>query len=112
LSGSRQIGEPLEWQLGTIFRSSEQRLTGARGRAVIRTMFARIADTANSEQRDTADAASDLGPITQTLTYSGEPRVIARLDMGAMVRLAQTTNAVLVLDCGVGETRTGVFRKC
>jgi hypothetical protein len=26
LSGSHQIGEPLEWELGTIFRGSEQRL--------------------------------------------------------------------------------------
>jgi uncharacterized membrane protein len=78
--------------------------TGARGRAVIRTMFVPIADPANGAQQDAVDAASELGPVTQTLTYSGEPRVIARLDIGALVRLAQTTNAVLVLDCGVGET--------
>jgi uncharacterized membrane protein len=78
--------------------------TGARGRAVIRNMFVPIADSAKGTQQDAADAASDLGPVTQTLTYSGEPRVIARLDIGALVRLAQTTNAVLVLDCGVGET--------
>ena len=78
--------------------------TGARGRAVIRTMFVPIADSATGAQQDAVDAASDLGPVTQTLTYFGEPRVIARLDIGALVRLAQTTDAVLVLDCGVGET--------
>jgi uncharacterized membrane protein len=78
--------------------------TGARGRAVIRTMFVRIAESGNGERRAVVDVASDLGPVTQTLTYSGEPRVIARLDIAAMVHLAQATNAVLVLDCGVGET--------
>jgi uncharacterized membrane protein len=78
--------------------------TGARGRAVIRTMFVPIANSANGEQRAAVDAASDLGPVTQTITYSGEPRVIARLDIGAMVRLAQSANAVMVLECGVGET--------
>jgi uncharacterized membrane protein len=78
--------------------------TGARGRAVIRTMFVRIAESGNGERRAVVDVASDLGPVTQTLTYSGEPRVIARLDIAAMVHLAKATNAVLVLDCGVGET--------
>jgi hypothetical protein len=77
---------------------------GARGRAVIRTMFVPIADSTNGERQDAVDAASDLGPATQTLTYSGEPRVIARLDIGAIVRLAQAANAVLVLECGVGES--------
>jgi len=45
--------------------------TGARGRAVIRTMFVPIADPANGAQQDAVDAASELGPVTQTLTYSG-----------------------------------------
>ena len=49
-----------------------------------------------ASDEDAVDAASDLGPVTQTLTYSGEPRVIARLDIGALVRLAQTANAVVV----------------
>ncbi len=33
---------------------------------------------------------ADLGPVTQTLIYSGEPRVIARFDISALVRLAQS----------------------
>jgi uncharacterized membrane protein len=80
------------------------RITGDRGRAVIRSMFARIPDGASTAPRDAADPTADLGPATQTLSYSGEPRVIARLDIPALVRLAQTANVTLVVDCGVGET--------
>ena len=47
------------------------------------------------DEQDAASAA-DLGPVTQTLAYSGEPRVIARFDIDALVRLAQSANAVRV----------------
>jgi uncharacterized membrane protein len=46
----------------------------------------------------------NLGPPTQTLTYAGEPRVIASFDINALVRLAQRSNAVVTIECGVGET--------
>src|SRR5689334_6839987 len=47
---------------------------------------------------------AELGPVTQTVTYSGDPYVIARLDIAALVRLAQTANAVIAFECGVGDT--------
>ena len=52
---------------------------GARGRAVIRTMFSHVADNTSDE----IEPPYDLAPVTQTLIYSGEPRVIARFDIDA-----------------------------
>jgi uncharacterized membrane protein len=77
---------------------------GAHGRAVIRAMFPRIADNADAGERSWKEVPIDLGPVTQTLAYSGDPRVITRFDFGAMVRLAQSANAIVSIDCGVGET--------
>jgi uncharacterized membrane protein len=78
-------------------------VTGARGRAVIRAMFPRIADR-TIENEAGHETPVDPGPVTQVLTYSGEPRPIARFDLGALVRLAQSANAVVAIECGVGET--------
>ncbi len=77
------------------------RVIGERGRAVIRAMFPRMADLAAQQEHETV---LDLGPATQTLAYSGEPLVIARLDVPALVRLAQRADAVIAIECGVGET--------
>ena len=75
---------------------------GSRGRAVIRAMFPRIPDDPDAEIRTGTEI--DPGPITQTLAYSGDPLVIARFDFGAMVRLAQSADAIVSINCGVGET--------
>jgi len=75
-------------------------VVGARGRAVIRTMFSHLADNMNDE----IEPPHDLAPVTQTLIYSGEPRVIARFDIDALVHLAQSFDAVVAIQCGVGET--------
>jgi uncharacterized membrane protein len=77
---------------------------GGRGRAVIRTMFVRTPDTENARRQDPTALSMDLGPVSQTLTYSGEPRVVARFDIGTLVRLAQRDDVVLEFECGVGET--------
>jgi uncharacterized membrane protein len=76
---------------------------GARGRGVIGTLFPRIADAALADQAE-LDGLSRLGEPTQTLTYSGEPRAIARFDIQTLVRLAQRADAVFVLECAVGDT--------
>jgi uncharacterized membrane protein len=76
---------------------------GARGRAVIRTMFVRT-DIAGDARRDATEAPLDIGPISQTVRYSGEPRAITRIDIATLVRLAQGEDVVLEFECGVGET--------
>jgi uncharacterized membrane protein len=74
---------------------------GGRGRTVIRAMFPDLAD-------ETAGAGAPEPPApetaTQFLTYEGEPRVICSIDIPALVRAAERHGAVIVLECGVGET--------
>jgi len=79
-------------------------VVGSRGRKVIRAMFPRIADRAGAGEPNVTDVPADLGPVTQTLICSGEPRVIARFDINTLVRLAQSANAIVSIECGVGET--------
>jgi uncharacterized membrane protein len=43
-------------------------------------------------------------PITQTLQYSGEPLTVAKFKIGALVRQAQAVDAVIVMECAVGDT--------
>jgi uncharacterized membrane protein len=43
-------------------------------------------------------------PVTQTLRYSGEPQTVAKLNIGALLRQAQAVDAVIVLECAVGDT--------
>ncbi len=76
---------------------------GARGRTVIRAMFPHVEGSAETGV-NSARVPADLGPVMQTLTYSGEPRVIAKLDTDVLVRLAQSANAIISIECGVGET--------
>ena len=77
------------------------RFIGARGRSVIRVMLPVIADSADVKG---SEPGSALGPVTQTLTHSGEPRVITRFDLDALVRLAQDADAVVAIEYGVGDT--------
>src|SRR6516165_5339316 len=79
------------------------RVIGARGRSVIRVMLPLIVDSANAS-RELTEPAVVLGPVTQTLIHSGEPRVITRFDLDALVKLAQNADAVVAIECGVGDT--------
>src|SRR6516165_2675188 len=76
---------------------------GTRGRSVIRVMFPLIADNAKVS-REEIDAPLNLGQPTQTLTHSGEPRTITRFDFDTLVRVAQGADAVVAIECGVGDT--------
>jgi len=75
---------------------------GARGRSVIRAMPPLIADGANPNREGT-ELPCVLGPMTQTLTHSGEPGVITRFDLDQLVNLAQNADAVVAIECGVGD---------
>ncbi len=79
------------------------RTTGNKGRAVINELFRDFLKD-DSSSVDDAGIIPQLGSQTQVLTYTGEPRVIARLDVDALVRLAQSGDALMVLECAVGDT--------
>jgi uncharacterized membrane protein len=81
-------------------------MVGDRGRKVIESMFnhsehEKVGKTKPSNKSlDTAE----LGAITQTVRYSGEPRSIAKFNVQALVSQAQRANAVIVMTCAVGDT--------
>ena len=92
-------------RLGDLQIGNVLHLVGDRGRAVIGEMFEPLA-RASPVKRD-PDAAADgarLGRATQTLKYSGKPRAIASVDVGALVALARRAAGTIVMACAIGDT--------
>jgi uncharacterized membrane protein len=80
-------------------------LIGSRGRYVIRNMFQRLDEIGTGDGNTTKNHAdqNQLGPVTQTLTYSGEPRAIASININSLVGLATRAGATIVMACAVGD---------
>jgi uncharacterized membrane protein len=76
---------------------------GKEGRAVIRALFQRI-PAGGPASPDDGETPSDPGPSVQTLVYSGEPRSITRFDVDALLRIGVGADALIVLECAVGDT--------
>ena len=64
---------------------------GDKGRKVIREMFLRLDERPEREWKSGSGALDEagLGPVTQTVKYSGEPRSIATFDIEALVQQAR-----------------------
>ena len=79
---------------------------GDKGREVIRQMFRRLDDVPAAQNKLTTKVAADVPmmPVTQTLSYFGSPRAVARYDIEAIVRHARDAEAVIVMACAVGDT--------
>jgi uncharacterized membrane protein len=79
---------------------------GDKGRLVIHEMFLRLDERPELEWKGGSGALDDvgLGPATQTVKYSGEPRAIAKFDIEALVRQARQAQAIIVMTCAVGYT--------
>jgi uncharacterized membrane protein len=43
-------------------------------------------------------------PVSQTLHYAGEPKAVAAFEVKALVRLATEADAVIAVECAVGDT--------
>ena len=80
------------------------RIIGQRGREVIGGI-PRLdpAGDAGPQSWGVAAEQARQRPITQTLHYSGEPQAIARFDIDILVRQARAADAVIVMDCAVGD---------
>jgi len=80
---------------------------GQQGREVIRAMFpsldAPAAGAAPESWRNAAEEARRR-PVTQNLRYSGEPATLARFQTAALVQQARAADAVIVMECAVGDT--------
>jgi uncharacterized membrane protein len=79
-------------------------LIGGRGREVIRNTFRRLDRQPPAAGKHELEPAARLGPTTQTVTYSGDPRTIAKLNIEALVRLATHSDAVVEMVAAVGDT--------
>ena len=84
--------------------SNVLRRLGERGRAVIDATFQQISNSLDSKLESPGEVPPDLGPATQKLIYSGRPRVITKFDHEALVRLAQSTGAVIAIEYAGGDT--------
>ena len=78
---------------------------GRRARIILQETFAKM-DAAVQVSEAAGRTPSDFRDktISQTVTYSGIPRVITRFDIEALVDLARRGNAMIELDCAVGDT--------
>ncbi|MER2602641.1 MAG: DUF2254 domain-containing protein [Candidatus Competibacter phosphatis] len=105
---SMMVFAKLVQRLNDIQITNVLHFVGQQGREVIRAMFPRL-DTARDAEPgpwQTAAEAARQRPVTQTLRYSGEPQTVARFQLGALVRQAQAVDAVIVMECAVGDTLT------
>ena len=78
-------------------------LIGDKGREVIRDVFEHVEKHPAVETSD-ASHSNHMPPTSQSLTYSGEPRSIAKFDADALVRCAKRHEAIIEMMCGVGDT--------
>ena len=78
------------------------RAVGDRGRVVLKQTF----DYVETEPAPTAKSILDdqSGPITQTMRYMGVPRSIASFDEKSLVELARQFDAIIEIECAVGDT--------
>jgi uncharacterized membrane protein len=78
---------------------------GDQARIILQQTFARM-DATVQEPEAAVRRPGDLRDkaISQTVTYRGTPRAITRFDLEALVDLARQENALIELDCAVGDT--------
>ena len=81
-------------------------MVGDRGRAVIDSTFQQFEYESKERTKisNNPPAMTQLGAITQTVRYLGEPRTIAKFDIEALVSQAKRAKAVIVMTCAVGDT--------
>ena len=78
---------------------------GDRGRVVLRQTFDRLEpEGGSSAQMSDIDIELRARPVTQVLKYTGAPRSIAKFDVRTLVRMAYDADALIELDCAVGDT--------
>jgi uncharacterized membrane protein len=105
---SMMVFAKLVQRLNDIQITNVLHFVGQQGREVIRAMFPYLDTPAGAapESWQTTVEEARQRPVTQTLRYSGEPVSLTRFQVGALVRLAREADAVIVMECAVGDTLT------
>ena len=88
-----------DMQIHNVLRS-----VGERGRQVIAETYRPLAADAGAGHATDTPRREALAPVTQTITYMGEPQSIARFDTAELMRLAASSGGLIELDCAVGDT--------
>jgi uncharacterized membrane protein len=95
----RMIQRVIDLQIAPVLRSM-----GDRGREVIEKCYQHLAPTQSAEPELKCIEESQLGALCRTVTYTGYPRAVTRLEIDALVREARASGAVIAMACGVGDT--------
>ena len=103
---SMMVFAKLVQRLNDIQITNVLHFVGQQGREVIRAMFPRLDTPAGATPESWRTAVEEVQrrPVIQTLRYSGEPRTLTRFQIAALVRQAQEVDAVIVMECAVGDT--------
>ena len=91
-------------RLGDLQIGNVLHLVGDQGRAVIGEMYRRPDDASVAHPAISAASTARLGPMTQTVTYSGKPRTVASLNVASLVAQARDARGTIVMACAVGDT--------
>ena len=67
-------------------------------------MFPRLVDNAGADQPNETGLPDYPGPDTQIVPNPASRWVIANFDIATVVQMARRANAVVAIECGVGET--------
>jgi uncharacterized membrane protein len=95
----RMIQRVIDLQIAPVLRS-----VGDKGRDVIEACYRPPEPKQGAEPELKCIEGSQLGAPCRTVAYTGNPRVVTRLDIDALVREARASNAVIAMTCGVGDT--------
>jgi len=90
-------------RLGDLQITNVLHLLGDQGRSVIHEMFRPLEDTPASLHPSRGASVRKLGPVTQTVKYSGKPRTIAKFDHALLVALAERARATIEMTNAVGD---------
>ncbi|MGZ3508630.1 MAG: DUF2254 domain-containing protein [Vulcanimicrobiaceae bacterium] len=91
-------------RLGALQITRVLRFVGGAGREVIGAMpLLDVKSDGELNAWRTSVEQGRLGPVTQKLHYSGEPRCVTNLDVEALVECAQRSGSILVFECAIGD---------
>ena len=80
------------------------RAVGDHGRVVLRQTFDRVEAEPTLGRKPTTEGDLQNRPVTQTLRYMAAPQSIAGFDDKSLVELARQFDALIEIDCAVGDT--------
>lgn len=95
----RMIQRVVDLQIAPVLRS-----IGDTGREVIEACYRPLEPKQGAKPELKCIEESQLGALCRTVTYTGYPSAVTRLEVEALVREARTSGGVIAMACGVGDT--------